>query len=91
MGIRVQGSKQGSGLMVQNGDRGSGFETRIGAGNMKQNEYQNMKHVGEWNQGRGYKRISKIDKAGDNGPNQAGPEDRRRLHAGSEAQPELGR
>ena len=51
---------------------------------MKQNEYRNMKHVGEWNQGQGYELISRNDKAGNNGLNRAGLEDRRRLHAGSE-------
>ena len=51
----------------------------------------NMKRVGEQDQERGYEQISINDKVGDNGVNQAGPENRRRLHAGSEARPELGR
>ena len=29
----------------------------------------NMKHVGEWNEERGYERISRTDRVGDNGPN----------------------
>ena len=68
-----------------NGDRGSGV------GNMKQTNIRNMECVGERDQEQGYEQISRNDKAGDNGPNQAGPEDRRRLHARSEARPELGR
>ena len=50
-----------------------------------------MKRMGGQDQEQGYERISRNDKAGDNGPNRAGLEDCRRLHTGSEAQPELGR
>ena len=69
----------------------SGMEWGLGTGNMKQMNIGNMKHVGEQNQEQGYERISRNDKAGDNGPNRAGPEDHRRLHAGSEAWLELRR
>ena len=58
---------------------------------MKQTNIGNMKRMGEQDQEWGYEQISRNDKAGDNGPNRAGPEDRRRLRAGSEAQPQLGR
>ena len=68
---------------------GAGF--RVQGSNMKQANIGNMKHVGERNQERGYERISRNDRVGDNRPNRAGPEDRRRLRAGSEARPELGR
>ena len=52
---------------------------------MKQVNIGNMKHVGEQNQEWGYEQISRNDKAGDNRPNRARPEDHRRLRAGSEA------
>ena len=68
-----------------------GTERGLGTGNMKQANIGNMKCVGERNQEQGYERISRNDKAGDNRPNRAGLEDCRRLHAGSEARPELGR
>ena len=79
----------GTGFGVQNGDRG--LERGSGTGNMKQVNIGNMKHVGEWNQEQGYERISRNDKAGNNGPNRARLEDHRRLHAGSEAWLELRR
>ena len=68
-----------------------GSEWGSGMGNMKQTNIGNMKCVGEWDQGWGYERISRNDKAGNNGLNRVGPEDRRRLHAGSKARLELGR
>ena len=68
-----------------------GSEQGSGMGNMKQVNIGNMKHVGEWNQEQGYERISRNDKAGNNGLNQARLEDHRRLHAGSEAWLELRR
>ena len=68
-----------------------GSEWGLGTGNMKQMNIGNMKRVGERDQEWGYERISRNDKAGDNGLNRAGPEDRRRLRARSEARPELGR
>ena len=77
--------------MEWSGIQGLGFGTGIGAGNMKQNKYRNMKHMEERDQEQGYERINRNDKAGDNGPNRARPEDHRRLHAGSKAQQELGR
>ena len=77
--------------MEQDGVRGSGFVTGIGDGEHETSEYRNMKRVGEWDQGWKYERICRNDKAGDNGPNRAGPGDPRRLHAGSETRPELGR
>ena len=58
---------------------------------MKQNKYRKHEKCGEWDQEQGYERISRNDKAGGNGSNRAGLEDCRRLHAGSEARPELRR
>ena len=69
----------------------NGTERGSGTGNMKQTNIGNMKCMGERNQERGYEQISRNDKAGDNRPNRAGLEDRRRLRARSEARPELGR
>ena len=68
-----------------------GSEWGLGTGDMKQTDIGNMKHMGEQDQGQGYERISRSDKAGNNGPNRARLEDCRRLCAGSEAWPELGR
>ena len=41
-----------------------GLEQGLGMGNMKQTNIGNIKHVGEWDQERGYERISRNDKAG---------------------------
>ena len=71
------------------GDRG--LEQGSSMGNMKQMSIGNVKHVGEWNQGRGYEQVSRNDKTWDNGPNRARLEDRRRLCTRSKAWPELGR
>ena len=73
------------------GIRDRGSERGMGTGNMKQANIGNMKCMGEWNQEWGYEWISRNDKVGDNRLNRARPEDHRRLHAGSEARPELGR
>ena len=61
----------GVGFGVRGSEQGSGM------GNMKQTNIRNMKCVGERNQEWGYERISRNDKAGDNGLNRARPEDRR--------------
>ena len=68
-----------------------GLGSRLGVGNMKQTNIGNMKCVGKWDQEWGYGQISTNDKAADNGPNQAGLGDCKRLHARSEAWPEFGR
>ena len=51
----------------RDGDWGS--ERGLGMGNMKQANIGNMKPVGEQNQERGYERISRNDKVGNNRPN----------------------
>ena len=70
------GTAWGSGFGVRNGVRGSGFGTGIGVrgsewgsgtGNMKQTNIGHMIHVGEQNQEQGYERVSRNDRAGDNG------------------------
>ena len=70
---------------------GLGFGTANGDGEHETSKYWNMKHVGERDQGRRYEQVHRNDKAGDNGPNRAGPGDPRRLRAGSETRPELRR
>ena len=79
LGIGDWGSEWGLGFGVWNRDwsleRGLEFGTGIGVGNMRQNKYQNMKHVEERDQEQGYERINRNDKAGDNGLNRAGPGD----------------
>ena len=77
----------GTGIRVRGLEWGSG----IGDGEHETSEYRNMKRMGERDQGWRYERTRRNDKAGDNGPNRAGPGDPRRLHAGSKTQPELGR
>ena len=73
---------QGSGFGVRNRDWGREHETK------RISEHETHGGTGS---GMGIGTNKQDDKTGDNGPNWARPEDHRRLHAGHEAQLELGR
>ena len=53
--------------MRSKAERGSGFGTGIGVGDMKQNEYQIHETCGGMGSGTGDEQISRNDKAGDSG------------------------